>query len=78
MNTYQIQMNSGQISYLCDFFSEYEDERIKTTLLSSNRVQAVFEAMTALPGEEAVKHLKQVFQQSKFGPGLYYSIKKFQ
>lgn len=76
MNTYQIQMNCGQISYLCDFFSEYEDERIKTTILSSNRVQAVFEAMTALPGEEAVKHLKQVFQQSKFGPGLYYTIKK--
>ncbi|MGE7760276.1 hypothetical protein [Peribacillus sp. NPDC097895] len=75
MNTYQIQMNCGQISYLCDFFSVYEDELIKTSLLSSNRVQAVFEATTALQIREAVMHLKQVFQQSKFGPGLYYTIK---
>lgn len=75
MNTYRIQMNCGQIAYLSDFFSQYEDEQIQTVLLSANRVQAVFEAKTPLDIEEAVKHLKQVFQLSKFGPGLYFTIK---
>lgn len=75
METYQVQMNCGQISYICDFFKDYQDDHVKTDLKSSNRVQAVFSVSTQLEKNDTEKHLKQVFKESKFGPGLYYSIK---
>ncbi|WP_282156061.1 hypothetical protein [Cytobacillus gottheilii] len=75
METYHAQMNCGQISYICDFFKDYQDDHVKTDLQSSNRVQAVFSVSTELKKDDAERHLKQVFKESKFGPGLYYSIK---
>ncbi|WP_080844361.1 hypothetical protein [Cytobacillus gottheilii] len=75
METYNVQMNCGQISYICDFFKAYQDDQVKTDLQSSNRVQAVFSVSTELKKDDTERHLKQVFKESKFGPGLYYSIK---
>ncbi|OIK14890.1 hypothetical protein [Bacillus sp. MUM 13] len=73
MNTYKIKFYCGQISFVRKFFNEYQDEKVKTVLLSETKITAVFEVVTSLSGQEAEQYLMDIFKKSKYGPALYYT-----
>ncbi|NYV65270.1 hypothetical protein HYI36_08415 [Bacillus sp. Gen3] len=74
MNHYVVQIMAGQIKFVQDFFKDYKDEKIKTSLKSVERIRAVLNVVSDLPQEEMIKHIKNTFKHSPIGSALHFTV----
>ncbi|MEC2054084.1 hypothetical protein I6J18_05185 [Peribacillus psychrosaccharolyticus] len=72
MNKYDVEFTCGQIKFVHDFFKEYEDEKVVTTSKRLGKIKVIVQVGTALSADDTVKHLLNVFKESKYGPALYF------
>lgn len=75
MNEYTFEFYCGQIRYVKEFFAEYEDNYVSTTVEQTSRIKVLVIVKTLLSTQEALKHLENVFKQSKFGCALHFTAK---
>lgn len=75
MNQYTIQFLCGQINYVCAFFENYQDDRIRTDVEVINKIKANIQVESALSVTETQSYLENIFQQSKYGCALHFQTK---
>ncbi len=72
----RVEINGVQMKFIRSFFDDYEDEKVKLTVLDDkNRIKIIYSAETELSAEALEKHLKSEFKsKSPYGTSLYYTI----
>ena len=73
---YKVEINGVQMKFIREFFDNYQDEKVKLTVLDDkNRFKIVYSAETDLSAEDLEKHLKNEFKtKSVYGTSLYYTV----
>lgn len=73
----KVEINGAQMKTLREFFDNYEDDKVKLTVLDDkNRIKTVYSAETELDAKALEAHLKSQFKShSKIAATLYYTIK---
>ncbi|MGE8203728.1 hypothetical protein ACQKP0_04125 [Heyndrickxia sp. NPDC080065] len=74
MNEYNVQFYCGQIKFVKDFFKEYKDDQVQTTLKQVGKIKAVFQVTSSLSPEDTVRHLKNIFKESRYGSALHFNV----
>lgn len=75
MNQHTIQVFSGQIKFLYDFFKDYKDDHVRVKVKQLNKIDLLLTVETNLSGEETAQYLKNVFKKLPYGSALHYSVK---
>lgn len=76
MNQYHVQFLCGQIKFVEEFFQNYQDEKVITTVKKINKIKAEIQVSTVLSIDETVNHLKTIFKQSSYGAALYFTVQQ--
>ena len=73
---HKVEINAVQMKFIREFFDNYQDEKVKLTLLDDkNRIKIVYSAETDLSAADLEKHLKSEFKaKSTYGTSLYYTL----
>jgi len=75
MNRHKVQVYSGQIKFLHEYFKDYRDDRVKVEVERLDKIGMVLAVETEMDGEETVQYLKSLFKKTKYGTALHYSFK---
>ena len=73
---HKVEINGVQMKFIREFFDNYQDEKVKLTVLDDkNRIKIVYSAETDLSPEDLEKYLKSEFKsKSPYGTSLYYTL----